>query len=290
MDEGVVSLSVQTPFDGLTLRLLSFNPHYRESPDERNHYRHSHQAFELHLVKKGRFTLMAGEDAHPMPAGRFALLGPGQFHSSRGRSDDFDEMTLSFEVLMKGGAPGPDGLLVLRALAGLEVITGAGEDVTLPCAALAGELSALRPGYLTGVRAALQQLVLALARRRPPQGPTPAAPPPEGDLNLQRSFIIDTFFASHFALGGGDTVLAGQLGVSRRQLDRILKALYGVSYRQKLQQTRLEVARELLAETSYSMAEIAERLGYSNAGSFHAFVRGATGKTPGAIRREGQKV
>lgn len=285
MSEGSRALSIHAPFDGLALRLCSMNANYYKSGDESDTYRHSHQAYELHLVKCGSFTLLAGGDSYPVSQDGFVLIGPGHFHSSKEQSPDFDEYTFTFELPIKGAEPGADGRLVMEALSGIRILSGESAEVAQPCLALVRELEDRRQGFQVGARAAFLQLVLALVRYVVEPG-IQASYTGE-DLNQKRVFIIDSFFAKSFALRNGSQILAEQLGVSRRQLDRIIKDLYGASYREKLSQTRMEIAYELLHETSYSMAQIAERLGYGDKSSFHAAVRTATGKTPGQIRGEG---
>ena len=97
--------------------------------------------------------------------------------------------------------------------------------------------------------------------------------------------MIDEFFNNNFHLRGGDQVLAGQLHISSRQLDRILKSLYGKSYREKLLEIRLEVSLDLLKFSDKSVASISELTGYSNPASFCSFIKKETGHTPGEIRR-----
>jgi len=53
-----------------------------------------------------------------------------------------------------------------------------------------------------------------------------------------------------------------------------------------LRQWRFEVARSWLRETDYTLAEIAEALGYESEASFSRAFKKATGHTPGGVRRD----
>ncbi|MCF4129848.1 AraC family transcriptional regulator [Methylobacterium sp. SyP6R] len=78
---------------------------------------------------------------------------------------------------------------------------------------------------------------------------------------------------------------AETMAVHRRTLSRRLKAA-GTCYRSVANETRLAVARQLLADTDLGLAEIASALEFSEPAAFtHAFRRW-TGTTPSAWRRD----
>ena len=78
--------------------------------------------------------------------------------------------------------------------------------------------------------------------------------------------------------------LAAQTGHSERTLQRRLRER-GVRFRGLLEEARRRVAIDLLTATHTSIAEIAWRLGYSEATSFNHAFRRWTGVSPNAVRR-----
>lgn len=86
-------------------------------------------------------------------------------------------------------------------------------------------------------------------------------------------------------LGNAPTVneVAADCGVSRATLQRRLQAA-GTNYQKLLDEVRLEVARELLADAGNSLNEIAFMLGYAEVSAFHHAFRRWTGITPAAYR------
>lgn len=77
--------------------------------------------------------------------------------------------------------------------------------------------------------------------------------------------------------------VARSLGMSARTLQRRL-ASEGVTYQNLIGQARLELAKSLMADTEYSLAEIAFLTGFSEQSAFtRAFKRWA-GRTPSAFR------
>lgn len=78
--------------------------------------------------------------------------------------------------------------------------------------------------------------------------------------------------------------MAERLAMSVRTLRRRLEA-EGTTYQATVAEVKSELAMRYLTQTTMSVEEIAERLGYSEGGNFrHAFKRW-TGKGPGAFRR-----
>ena len=87
-------------------------------------------------------------------------------------------------------------------------------------------------------------------------------------------------------LARGDTRIAGtarELGTSTRTLQRRLAA-EGVAFERLLDETRREVARRQLGESTLSIGEVAYLLGYSEPAAFHRAFRRWFGVTPKAFR------
>ncbi|WP_425101833.1 AraC-like transcriptional regulator QhpR [Tropicibacter sp. S64] len=83
------------------------------------------------------------------------------------------------------------------------------------------------------------------------------------------------------------TGIAQDLGMSRRSLRRHL-AEEGTNFALLLGECRDEMARRLLRETQLPLAEIADRLGYSETSGFERAFRNRTGATPAQYRRGAQ--
>ena len=78
--------------------------------------------------------------------------------------------------------------------------------------------------------------------------------------------------------------VAQMLAMHRRTLNRRLKAR-GTTFQDVLDEVRLEVARQLLADTRAAIDDIAVALGYASASSFTRSFRRWTGATPSQWRR-----
>lgn len=83
---------------------------------------------------------------------------------------------------------------------------------------------------------------------------------------------------------GGVTVIAEQLGMHERTLNRRLRA-EGTTFRRELENTRYEVARQLLADTRVPLSKIAAALDYADSTAFIRAFKRWSGFPPAEWRR-----
>ena len=96
------------------------------------------------------------------------------------------------------------------------------------------------------------------------------------------------------ALGAIHAAAAGRLSVarlllsvpcSRRTLEKRFRATLGRGIHEEIIRRRIDGARRLLRDTSFTIAAIAEETGFANAQRFYTAFRRLQGTTPGAYRR-----
>lgn len=115
---------------------------------------------------------------------------------------------------------------------------------------------------------------------RPPQT-LREAPVPAEELPIARLRVMVRRDLGH---GKASAVeLAGQLALHRRTLNRRLQAR-GTTYRRILDGVRFELACELLADGTLSVAEISSRLGYAETSAFSRAFRRWSGTSPARWR------
>lgn len=271
-------------------RLSTVAVEYREDPEVR-YYQHSHTFFELHYVTQGEFSCKAGDQKFHASEGQILLIEPGIYHSIKEKSPEASKMCVGFEIYRPGGE-GPDP----EALAFAEVFFQAKSAVM--------DLKQTENGngiasILCRIREISRQPMLAMTDReemrylaallllklhddltkRVHQSQSKGIRSKE-----QKDYRIDEFFNQNFQRNDGNELLAKQLCVSTRQLDRILQRTYGMGYQRKLMEIRLEIAVDLLRTTQKSISEISELLGYSSPSSFSAFIKRETDLSPSQIR------
>lgn len=93
--------------------------------------------------------------------------------------------------------------------------------------------------------------------------------------------------AIHGAAAGRLTVARLLLSVpcSRRTLEKRFRATLGRSIHEEIIRRRIDEARRLLRDTTFTIAYVAEETGFANAQRFYAAFRKLQGATPGAYRR-----
>lgn len=92
------------------------------------------------------------------------------------------------------------------------------------------------------------------------------------------------------ALKQGVTGLAAIAGRSREHVSRTLGAATGQRAIDVINNTRLELAANLLQTTDESISRIALRVGFSSLSHFYRLFKGRFGQTPGMFRRVRQAV
>ena len=112
-------------------------------------------------------------------------------------------------------------------------------------------------------------------------GTEQAAPAGKNSAEQQASQLVEQ------AIRAGDHSIervAKTLQTTNRTLQRRLKT-EGTTFRTVLNEVRVRLAEDLLLETDLSVAEIAQKLHYSDDKGLRKAIRHVTGKAPSEIRR-----
>jgi len=241
--------------------------------------RHSNTCYELHIILEGTCSLSFDEETHTMSAGRAVMIAPNVFHAPSNVSETFCRFSLSFSV---------DGELhnTMQTVnqEGYRFFEP-GEHVLSLCKEILQELDG--DAYLNKelCSALFSQLMIRCMRavdqktEIKPEKNKVATPEDE----IER---IDNFFALYPPERQTRQELAEYLHCSQRQLIRKMQSLYGVSFRQKLITSRMDLAKYLLRSTDISVNEISTKVGYADNAAFFRAFRQHTGKTPAQYRKE----
>jgi len=83
--------------------------------------------------------------------------------------------------------------------------------------------------------------------------------------------------------------LSRAVGVSRESLRQRFQTALGRSPKQEIERFRCHCVSDLLRRSGDTLEEVSEQCGFSGADGLCRFMKRMTGKTPGAIRREGRE-
>jgi len=90
----------------------------------------------------------------------------------------------------------------------------------------------------------------------------------------------------HQAAGGANVdLICQQLDISRRQIERRFRARLGTTVSAEICRVRVELAKQLLTETSLKMPLVAAQSGFSDARRLSVVFKQQTGQGPLAFRR-----
>ena len=238
-------LTVRTPSAELTAFLQSGFYNYSEACGV-SVGMHDHNYSEVHILLDGRATVKADGEAFELSDGEILLLPPRVMHCTvaQDRAVRHTAFQISYDTNLAVKSRVDRRLLELLFDAIDEARAGGEYD----------RLSSL-------IAAVCCEFV-------------------RGGTNIFRSvsdpaFLIQEFFS----IGYCDvrlSDLAAQLHVSERQAERLVRRYTGMSFGEKLTETRLGVADRLMQNGDMSLSEIAEYVGYrSYAGFWKAMKRRA---------------
>ncbi len=258
---------------------------------------HSHTGYELHFVPSGRGVLSANHTSYAITPSTFYLTGPGVYHAQK--TDFHDPMTeycINFEIKRRK-AKGQDPKIPPQELEGLErylqeTTFWFGSDTYNACdlfERIFAEFQAKRLGYYIAVKNYIEQIIISSARYY--MGRQEAAyTPPYKTLYQSRLRTLDTYLYQDYAKTTALDTIAKNIGVSPRQLQRIIKEYYKMSFKQKVTSIRLENAKNLLLYTDLSTEEIAERVGFSSASHLSFVFKRQEALTPYQFKKRNKHV
>lgn len=235
---------------------------------------HNHPKFEVHILLSGGCAMDMEGTSHKLRERQFVVVAPGQYHRPELGTREFERVSMGLTV--------PKGELRRAMQAALEAknVFSVTDEMMYLCRGVLTESRRRDPFRREMMQAKVSTLVLAVLRAMNLQG----------DVNgldkegRRMPSAIDMYFERNLAQNPSAEDLAQQLHLSRRHLNRILQANYGMGFREKLLQARLERAKWLLRHTEKSVSVIAGEVGYTYDSAFREAFYRQVGMTPQAYR------
>lgn len=272
----MANMTVKIPYGGI-MNVLFSAPAVSDTRIW-NEKRHCNAEYELHYILQGSCRLFYGKESVTLSAGQMVLITPGIYHSS----ESTDPNLLRFSISLSPGDRSAQKNL--RTLDSDRIQTFfVTESVEFFCREYLREAFESKKPNMTVLTSLLNVIAIHSLRVLGISFESGKLPLP--DERDKRNGIIDTFFQLQYAQPRGEEILAAQLGLSKRQLVRILYENYGQSFREKQTAARMDQAAVLLQESSRSIAEISSATGYTSETAFFKQFRNYYHMTPGQYRR-----
>lgn len=231
--------------------------------------RHANADAEIHLIAAGSAAVSVGDERVTLSRGDILLLAPGVYHAPYA-GEGLERFTLAFSA--QPGLSLPPYSVIADRFSGAELLSCAAEELR-------------REDWGAGV-AARQLISLFFIRLL--REVMPGRTEEDEQSAENRKGIIELHFEHSFSRYGAQEELCRELHISRRQLSRVMREYYGMSYRERLAQVRMEIAGESL-KNGESVSNIALRLGYESPSSFCGAFKAYYGCTPREFRTRGRE-
>lgn len=252
---------------------------------------HFHSSFELHFIPSGSGTLHTAKGSYKVSEGTFYMTGPGVYHEQNtDKSNPMAEYAISFELTAEKRCKKletthmhGDEAAIIEAFSNTGLWIGLDEysNVSL-FDKIFWELENKQVGYYYNVQGLVMQIIVNASRCFMIHRKSEATAPVKLSDDKRR-YILDFYFGECYKTLTFDA-LAANLNVSRRHLNRIIKDYYGMTFKEKLLEIRLQNSLHLLLNTDLSIEKVSENTGFASVGNFYRSFKETHGVTPGEYR------
>jgi AraC family transcriptional regulator len=243
---------------------------------------HSHSAITVTIIFAGRLKATIGEENFDLSAGQIALTDANRNHSASAEAVEF--LSIAISPMLVGEMVIETGLA--RASAEINFRQGVVVDETINALSrqIVEEMAFLSPGHEAMLDAIVRQMVIHLLRhhftvRQSARIELSRAGPVDRRLRRAIEFMHDNY-ERELAL----EEIASAAYLSEYHFARVFKQITGLTPHAYLANIRLERARKLLSETTFSINQVAAMVGYQSQSHFTKIFKAVTGITPGAFR------
>ncbi|NJD03278.1 MAG: helix-turn-helix transcriptional regulator [Ruminiclostridium sp.] len=277
--------TVETSFDAY---LLSF------SGIRFGEYIHSHSRYEVHIPGETGLKIMLGSKMLELPYGKIMIIAPNTYHTCLPENAGRRGFSYSFKENGITGFAAPlnfkddfvifqDSCETLNTIYKIEKIYGFADN---GCQEQVAHLfSSLLIDFARAL--AVKSNIDAYQESQKPY-PESANSMNAATVNATTAdaiaantiTIMDQYFTIKYNNQFQKKSLAKMLSVSERQLERIIFCTYGMTFKEKVQKTRLDMANYLIRHFEYSVAETVEIIGYSSEQSFYRAYKKYFGISP----------
>lgn len=243
--------------------------------------RHSNITYELHLILEGSCQVEIEDTRFVLNTGQAVIIRPGVFHSALSTSTPFLRFTLAFFIknpaLLFNSLPEEKPFMLFDTTPEIQELCHhilREHDRNLPC--FSEEM----------LSSMFSQLWILLVRSLMPEE-TFSSSATLTELNDIR--VIELFFSTDSKKQCTRKALSELLHCSERQVNRILFQLYGMNFRQKKQQARIDRAKFLLRNTDQKISEICILVGYADEAAFYKAFKANCNMTPQEFRSQNKQ-
>ncbi len=251
---------------GITGRQVSFNPY------------HTHTCYELFYIAKGTLQIFLTDRILSLSENMLLVIPPDTLHYSISAAPDTQRYSISFRVQDL-----TDTVFSSLFHSMVPFTPADGKEIENAFVRLHRYYRYDKTEKLSLMAACFYEILYLLKSAVTDSQSTPV---PNHMDNEYRSYVIDDYINQHFTGDISLTSLADRVYLSERQVNRILQATYGQSFRQRVIFLRMQNGIRLLLETELTVKEIAAAVGYKAVHGFYRIFEKTYGTTPEQYRKE----
>lgn len=250
---------------------------------------HNHSAFEVHFVTKGAAFLCVNNEQKDINENNYYVVAPGIFHEHRvNPGESFSKCSFRIEYRLLDTEeeffPVEESRKILEVLRSITFFSSEDKNNNLKLLhEISLEMENQRLGYYSKIQSLFTQLIINLIRDIS-SNQRISYSIPERLFYEKRCLMIEDFFEFNYMNNPTAADLARLIHVSVRQLNRILKDNFSVSFKQKLLEKRIEMSKNLLKSSALPVKVISERVGYDTESNFCTIFKQKNGCTPNEYR------
>ncbi len=259
-----VSLSIEG------LRLDAQVDHFNAMQNVRSSFSpHEHSTYEVYFVEKGSLTVCCGTERTVLRERDIFVLSPHTVHHLECCTEDLKKFNLRFLIRQDVGSYFEKPYFVY--LASEDTVSEIFQNISYIYAHILRPHDTLRLFQIRSYLGIIISHIIAsiLPERDEEKGENEVFQKRQNRLN-QRIFI-NNYFSRHYSENITVQDLAEKLNYSKTHTNRLLQSCLGLTFSQKLEQTRLQVAENLLSNTLLPVSSVAEQCGYSTLRGFELF-------------------
>ncbi|WP_417813196.1 helix-turn-helix domain-containing protein [Thalassospira alkalitolerans] len=248
-------------------------------------HRHAN-LFQLLYITHGHAGIEFDDRQFSMQVGQLLTLPPGTVHGFRFSSDiDGWVISLTDHHLQEILSPAPKLLARLDRPQCVDV-SGTATDPSptdFLIRQLVTEYYSHHTGRLYALRNILGLLLLGIGRHIPSDDPARLSRKEQKSAKFRKfQSLIETFYKQHKPL----EFYAREIGITTTQLNRIAKDIYGMTAIEVLHNRLILEAKRTLIYTDIAVQQIADDLGFRDAGYFSRFFAKKAALPPAQFRQE----
>jgi len=245
---------------------------------------HSHIFYEIFIVKAGSLSLELTDGKTDLSAGDAIIMPPPCLHHISGTSDELVAYCLSFAVQKRYFDSDTDLYSEFTTLFGppYKIIRSCPELVTAAQRLIRySEGNHIEKWQLTS---ACFNEAIFICKEMLERDIIKDSGSAGYDNRDFRNYIIDEYINTYFTEDISLETLSSTFYLTAQHINRIIKKNYGVPFRQRLIQLRVQYAMQLLKDSDLKIARIASMCGYDSLHGFYTVFEKTAGCTPSEYR------